>query len=306
MAIDTYLRQIARGARGARDLERMAARDLFAQVLDRQASDLEIGAFCVAMRIKGESPEELAGIYDEVKARLPVLRASSPVILLPSYNGARKTTLMTPLLARILADRGYAVLVHGLHEEERRTGSEEVFAAMQWPIAGDLQSIERHLEGDGLVYCSLEVLCPDLAALLRIRRTIGLRNSGHVLAKLVNPMQSRALQIVNYTHPEYPAVLEAFFGLHPADAAFMRGHEGEPVPGPRRLTELVGRIDTLPIHTESRFFDTAPANGDSDIGAQATAALYRRALSEPDAMPPELTAMVQTIEGIFPASPSPR
>ena len=53
MAIDTYLRQIARGARGARDLERLAARELFAQVLDRQASDLEIGAFCVAMRIKG-------------------------------------------------------------------------------------------------------------------------------------------------------------------------------------------------------------------------------------------------------------
>ena len=304
MAIDTYLKQIARGARGARDLERVAARDLFAQVLDRRASDLEIGAFCVAMRIKGESPGELAGFHDEVKTRLPALRASRPVILLPSYNGARKTTLMTPLLARLLASRGYAVLVHGLHEEARRTGSEDVFAAMQWPVATDQQSIEQHLEGDGLVYCSLEVLCPDLAALLRIRRTIGLRNSGHVLAKLVNPMQSRALQIVNYTHPEYPAVLEAFFGLHPANAVFMRGHEGEPVPGPRRLPELVGRIDALPIHTEPRFFDTTPAIGDADISVQATAALYRRALSESDAMPPELTAMVQTIERIFPATAS--
>ena len=303
MAIDTYLRQIARGARGARDLERIAARDLFAQVLDHKASDLEIGAFCVAMRIKGESPGELAGFYDEVKTRLPALRASRPVILLPSYNGARKTTLMTPLLARLLASRGYAVLVHGLHEEERRTGSEDVFAAMQWPIASDQQSIERHLEGDGLVYCSLEVLCPELAALLRIRRTIGVRNSGHVIAKLVNPMHSRALQIVNYTHPEYPAVLEAFFGLHPTDAVFMRGHEGEPVPGPRRLPELVGRIDALPIHTEPRFFDTAPAIGDADISVPATAALYRRALTESGAIAPELTAMVQTIEEIFPVSP---
>ena len=303
MAIDTYLRQIARGARGARDLERLAARELFAQVLDRQASDLEIGAFCVAMRIKGESPEELAGFHDEVKPRLPLLRASRPVILLPSYNGARKTTLMTPLLARLLASRGYAVLVHGLHEEERRTGSEEVFAAMQWPIARDQQSIEKHLEGEGLVYCSLEVLNPELAALLRIRRTIGVRNSGHVLAKLVNPMQSRALQIVNYTHPEYPAVLEAFFGLHPADAVFMRGHEGEPVPGPRRLPELAGHINGLPIRTEARSFDTAPAIPDADIGVQATVALYRDALSDSGTMPSELSAMVQTIEEIFPVDP---
>lgn len=303
MAIDTYLRQIARGARGARDLERIAGRDLFSQVLDRQASDLEIGAFCVAMRIKGESPAELAGFYDEVKTRLPALCASRPVILLPSYNGARKTTLMTPLLARLLASRGYAVLVHGLHEEERRTGSEEVFAAMQWPIAGDRQSIERHLEGDGLVYCSLELLCPELAALLRVRRTIGLRNSGHVLAKLVNPMQSRALQIVNYTHPEYPAVLEAFFGLHPSDAVFMRGHEGEPVPAPRRLPELAGHINGLPTRTEARSFDGAPAIAQADIGVHATVALYRHVLSGSGAVPPELTAMILTIEAIFPVDP---
>ena len=303
MAIDTYLRQIARGAKGARDLERMAARDLFAQVLNHQASDLEIGAFCVAMRIKGESAGELAGFHDEVKTRLPALRTTRPVVLLPSYNGARKTTLMTPLLARLLASRGYAVLVHGLHEEERRTGSEEVFAAMQWPIADDQQSIERHLEGDGLVYCSLEMLCPELAALLRIRRTIGLRNSGHVLAKLVNPLQSRALQIVNYTHPEYPAVLEAFFGLHPANAVFMRGHEGEPVPGPRRLPELVGHVNGQPIRTEARLFDAAPAIVEADIGVPATVARYRHALSEPTALPPELTAMVQTIEEIFPINP---
>ena len=301
MAIETYLRQIARGARGARDLERAAARDLFSQVLDRRASDLEIGAFCVAMRIKGETPAELAGFHDALETRLPTLRASRPVILLPSYNGARKTTLMTPLLARLLANRGYAVMVHGLHEEERRTGSEALFTAMQWPIARDPRSIERHLEGDGIVYSALDVLCPELAALLRMRRTIGLRKSGHVLAKLVNPIRSRALQIVNYTHPDYPAVLEAFFGLHPADAVFMRGHEGEPVPGPRRLPELAGCVNGQPIRTEARFFDAVPAIDESDIGVQATVARYRRWLSDPIALPPELFAMIQAIEGIFPA-----
>ena len=302
MAIETYLKQIGRGARGARDLEREAARDLFAQVLGRQASDLEIGAFCIAMRIKGESPQELAGFYDAVQPRLPALRVSRPVILLPSYNGARKTPLMTPLLARLLANRGYAVLVHGLHEEARRTGSEEIFAAMRWPLAHDAQSIQDHLESDGFVYCTLDVLSTELAALLRVRSTIGLRNSGHVLAKLINPVQSRSLQIVNYTHPEYPDVLAGYFALHPGNAVFMRGHEGEPVPGPRRLPEIAGQVDGSAIRTEAQFFDITAAADDADIGAQATTELYQRALSGADALPPELTAMIQTIEGIFPVT----
>jgi len=303
MSIETYLKQIARGARGARDLERGSANDLFAQVLNRQASDLEIGAFCVAMRLKGESAEELAGFYDAVKSRLPVLRVSRPVILLPSYNGARKTPLMTPLLARLLANKGYAVLVHGLHEEARRTGSEAVFTAMRWPVAQDAQSIETHLESDGIAYCSLDVLSPELAWLLRVRSTLGLRNSGHVLAKLINPVQTRSLQIVNYTHPEYPDVLTGFFALHAANAVFMRGHEGEPVPGPRRLPEIAGRINGMAISAEAQFFDLPIAEGDADISAGATALLYRRALSGAAATPPELAAWVEVIARVFPISP---
>lgn len=303
MSIDTYLRQIARGARGARDLDREGARDLFDQVLDRRASDLEIGAFCVAMRIKGESPAELAGFYDAVQARLPAIRTGRPVVLLPSYNGARKTPLMTPLLARMLADRGYGVLVHGLHEEARRTSAGDVFARMDWPVAIDADSAEAHLAREGFVYCPLEAISPDLAALLRVRKTIGLRNSGHVLAKLVNPVRTRALQIVNYTHPEYPEVLAGFFALHPANALYMRGHEGEPVPGPRRLPELAGCVDGKSVHTAMQIFDPLPDMA-ADISADATAAIYRQALSDAPATCPELVAMVNLIECLFPVNPA--
>ncbi|MCC7226127.1 MAG: DNA-binding protein YbiB [Burkholderiaceae bacterium] len=304
MSIETYLKQIARGARGARDLERGPAHDLFAQVLERRASDLEIGAFCVAMRIKGESAQELAGFYDAIKARLATLCVSRPVILLPSYNGARKTPLMTPLLARLLADKGYAVLVHGLHEEARRTGSEQVFTAMGWPVAQDVRSVETCLEGSGSAYCSLDVLSPELAWLLWVRRTLGLRNSGHVLAKLINPVQTRSLQIVNYTHPEYPDVLAGFFALHPASAVFMRGHEGEPVPGPRRLPEIAGQVEGVAIRTEAQFFDTPTVEGEADIDVGATVALYRRVISGAEAAPPELAAWTDLIERIFPISPA--
>jgi anthranilate phosphoribosyltransferase len=70
MAIVQYIKEIGRGREGARALDRLQAADLMGQILDAQVSDLEIGAFCLAMRIKGETPEEMAGFLDAVHARL--------------------------------------------------------------------------------------------------------------------------------------------------------------------------------------------------------------------------------------------
>jgi anthranilate phosphoribosyltransferase len=53
MGISQYIREIGRGKDGARALTREQAADLFGQVLDGTVSDLEVGAFCLAMRIKG-------------------------------------------------------------------------------------------------------------------------------------------------------------------------------------------------------------------------------------------------------------
>ena len=113
MAISHHIKDIGRGAAGARALSRDAAADLLGQILDGHCSDLEIGAFCVAMRIKGETPEEMAGFLDALNARLHKLPASArPVVVLPSYNGARKLPVLTPLLAALLAREGLPVLIH--------------------------------------------------------------------------------------------------------------------------------------------------------------------------------------------------
>ena len=114
MSIKATLKQIGRGVKGSSDLTRGDAADLLNRVLCGEVSDLELGAFLIAMRLKGETGEELAGFYDALKPHLPALDFTKPVVLLPSYNGARKTHLMTPLLAKLLADMGYLVLVHGL------------------------------------------------------------------------------------------------------------------------------------------------------------------------------------------------
>src|SRR6186997_2427197 len=107
-----YLKELARGPRGARDLTREQARTLFAAVFAGEVSDLTLGALLVALRVKGESLEEMAGMMDALAPhvrpmRLPSRRAIAAVI--PSYNGARKLPNLVPLLALLIAREGVPV-----------------------------------------------------------------------------------------------------------------------------------------------------------------------------------------------------
>jgi anthranilate phosphoribosyltransferase len=305
MSIKAYLKQIGRGSKGASDLSRAEAKDLFSLILSSVTSELELGAFCMAMRIKGETSEELSGFYDALRPFLPSITLSKPVWLLPSYNGARKTSLMTPLLAKLLTEKGYFVLVHGAHEEPQRTSSEQVFSAMAWPIAKTLAELTLLLEHQSFAYCPLSVLCPALNRLLMVRQVIGVRNTGHVLAKVLNPIQSQSFQLNNYTHPAYPAVLEGFYKNFSENVATMRGHEGEPVASPRRLPELHLRfkrpeaVRTL----EPQYFSEAVEISDGILPSD-TAALYRKMLKSPATLPDSIVAQVNALHQAYASVPN--
>ena len=235
MGIAHYIKDIGRGKEGARSLNAAQAEDLLAQVLDRQVSDLEIGAFCVAMRIKGETTEELDGFLRAVLARCLVLQPPSPAVILPSYNGARKLPNLTPLLAQLLARQGVPVLVHGPRRDPTRVNSAEIFEAMGWVVADSAQAVQAAWAQGQPAFLPTEVLCPPLAGLLAVRQAIGLRNPGHTVAKLLDPTPGQAgLRVVNYTHPEYGGAHAAFLVHTEANALLMRGTEGEPVADPRR------------------------------------------------------------------------
>lgn len=254
MAIAAYIKEIGRGKEGARALSTEQAFDLMSQVLAGQVTDLELGAFCLAMRIKGETAHELDGFVRATHAHCLDLRpalaqfgqeAGLPpgevpgLVLLPSYNGARKLPNLTPLLAWALAQRGLAVLVHGLREDPTRITSAQVFAAGGWPVidavgAGNgMAALGRAWTARQPVFMPTEVLCPPLARLLAVRWVIGLRNPGHTVAKLINPL-GQGMQVINHTHPEYGVSLAEYIALGRVNALLMRGTEGEPVADARR------------------------------------------------------------------------
>jgi anthranilate phosphoribosyltransferase len=235
MGISHYIKDIGRGKAGARSLTREQAADLLGQVLDGTVTDLEVGGFCLAMRIKGETPEEMAGFLDAVHARLLRLPdVGHPTVVLPSYNGARKLPVLTPLLALLLARQGAAVLVHGTATEDRRVPAEAVFAELG--VAPTLHVAA--LPAGELAFVPTEVLLASLKRLLDVRRAVGLRNPAHSLVKLMNPCAGRALIVGSYTHPEYAASMADTWSLTGAHALLLRGTEGEPVADARRTPRM--------------------------------------------------------------------
>jgi anthranilate phosphoribosyltransferase len=235
MAIGKYLNEIGRGKDGARALDRAQAQDLFSQVLDRSVTDLEIGAFCLAMRIKGETAPEMAGFLDATRERMALVPASSqPVVVIPSYNGARKLPLLTPLLALLLAREGLPVLIHGAATEARRVFVSEVLVALGISAQTATQSIAPGSVG----FVPTAALCPGLLSLLEVRRVVNLRNPAHSLVKLMNPVNGPALIVSSYTHPEYAVSMAETFSLVQANALLVRGTEGEAVADPRRTPRM--------------------------------------------------------------------
>lgn len=239
MGIASYIKEIGRGKEGARSLSQAQAHDLMSQVLDGQVTDLEIGAFALAMRIKGETIAETAGFLEAVHERCIPVRPTHPTVVLPSYNGSRKLPNLTALLALLLAQEGVHVLVHGPTQDPNRVTTAEIFRDLGLPCANDAMEIEYAWERREPVFIRTEALCPPLARLLDVRRVVGLRNSGHTVAKLLAPCRTGAsMRVVNYTHPEYGTMLTEFLALIGADAMLMRGTEGEPVADARRNPRL--------------------------------------------------------------------
>jgi len=239
MGIAHYIKEIGRGHAGARPLQTDAAADLMGQVLDGQATDLEVGAFALAMRIKGETVDELLGFCQAAQARCLPLHSDQPVIVIPSYNGARRLPNLTPLLALRLAQEGARVLVHGPRHDPARVCSADIFQALALPPADDVATVQQRWQRREPAFITTQALSPALQRLLDVRWVVGLRNSGHTVAKLLQPVVGApALRLASHTHPEFGALLSTLAQRSAADLMLLRGTEGEPVADPRRCPRL--------------------------------------------------------------------
>jgi anthranilate phosphoribosyltransferase len=308
MGIAKYIKEIGRGKDGARSLARAQAADLMGQVLDGGVTDLEIGGFCLAMRIKGETPEEMAGFLDAVHARLTKVPFDGPAVVIPSYNGARRLPVLTPLLATLLARegavRGFSVLMHGCATEDTRITSQSVLKSLFYqtnePLAqgNTVQAATKLIVHDNLCFVPTEALSPALKRLLDVRRAVGLRNPAHSMVKLMNPTTSaQALLVTSYTHPEYLHSMTATLQLTGSQAMLLRGTEGESVADARRAPQMDGFVHGA----HSRLHEATPGSIASlpdlpkAIDAQTTAEYIREILHGEKPVPAPIALQVEHI-----------
>lgn len=301
MDYPALIKELGRGARGARDLPRNQAESLFGAMLDGQVPDLELGAILIALRVKGESADEVAGFLAAMQARTATLQAPDGprTVLLPSFNGARKQANLMPLVARLLARAGVPVLIFGRHDFDSRHSPFELLAALGLPTSRSLPDAQARLARDCLAVLPLSLLNPGLNELMALRPRLGLRNSSHSLAKLLDPFPpGRAVRVVAVTHPEY---LDSMGAALPSltqgggRALLMRASEGEAYAHLRRKAHLIGFQDgqTTPLHPA----DTADLDWPlSPACTPAENAAFIEAILAGDApVPPRIAEQVQVL-----------
>ena len=294
MGIANYIKDIGRGKDGARSLSREQAADLLGQVLDGSITDLEMGAFCVAMRIKGETADEMAGFLDAIHQRIHHLPASDrPTVVIPSYNGARKLPGLTSLLALLLAREGLPVLVHGTPTESNRIFTSEVLLALGIPAQAAIHSIAN----GSVAFVPTALLLPGLQRLLDVRRAIGLRNPAHSLVKLMNPCAGKSLLVSSYTHPEYAVSMAETLALVDGNALLLRGTEGEAVADARRTPKMQGFINGQATELQAHQSGTLATLPDlpATTDATRTADYIRAVLDGAQPVPPPIAQQVAHI-----------
>lgn len=240
MNLHAIIKEVGRGARGARGLESQIAREAFTALLNGEVSDVQIGAWWLAMRIKGETPEELAAFVDAMQAtRAFAVTSADPVVVLPCYNGARQLPNLTPLLAWTLAQRGGRVLLHGVSADPTRVTTFSLFEALGFAVARSRSDAEHALSSTGFAFAPLDAIHPKLATLLANRWRIGVRSTPHTVAKLLQPTAGRSLRVVALTHGDYIERMSAHLAAEPgASAVVFKGCEGEPVLHPKRAVPV--------------------------------------------------------------------
>jgi len=286
-----FIRELGRGSAGARDLSLEEAQQLYGAMLDEGVPELELGAIAIALRLKGETVDEMVGFMAAVNERLYVLRRPPgrlrPIVI-PTYNGARKGANLTPLLALLLRRFHIPVVVHGLIEGYGRVTTAQIFREFGLMPSASLAQAQQLLDENGLVYVPLSVLSPGLNSQIALRGRLGLRNSAHSLVKLLDPFKGEGLLLAAATHPDYLDMMRNFLGTLGMHALLLRGTEGEPFANPNRRPRIEhlheGSCDIL-FESEHDSLRTLPHLPET-CDAKTTADWIQRVLSGEFSLPP--------------------
>lgn len=233
-----YVRILGKGKSGSRSLSLDEARSAMTLLLAGEAEDVQLGAFLMLLRVKEESPDELAGFVLAVRDSLSLPQLEVDLDW-ASYAGKRRQQAWYLLAALALADSGIRTVMHGSagHTAER-VYSEQLLKELGEPVIDDWSDCEAALEKGNFCYLPLAKLCPALQHMMELRQLFGLRSPVHSLARLINPFAA-PYSLQSIFHPAYSdSHQQAAATLGQPHAAVFKGEAGEAERKPEALCKV--------------------------------------------------------------------
>lgn len=208
-----YIRIIGKGKTGARSLTFDEARDAMGMILRGDVLDVQLGAFLMLLRVKEETPEELAGFVAAARADIAAPRDIALDLDWSSYAGKRKHYPWFLLAVKLLVQQGVRIFMHGASGHTvNRLYTEDVLPALGMAACADWGQVRHALNHDGFAYMSLDLLSPRLGGMIALRNVMGLRSPVHTLARLLNPLDAPQVMQAIF-HPAYRASHQAAAAL---------------------------------------------------------------------------------------------
>jgi anthranilate phosphoribosyltransferase len=195
---------LGKGRKGSRDLTQQEARQALEMILAGKAEPEQIGAFLMLMRVKEETPAEVAGFVQAARAALS-LPANLPAVDLDwaSYAGKRRQLPWYVLSALLLSSHGVSVLMHGLGGGiAGRVFVPQALQSLGLKPAASLAEAAQQIKDNKFSFLPIAALNPELLRILELKALLGLRSPIHTVIRMLNPTAAPA-SILGIFHPGY-------------------------------------------------------------------------------------------------------
>jgi len=261
----SVIKVVGTGPRGSRALTFDEAHAATTALLCGEVSPAQAGAFLIAMRIKGETPPELAGITQALRDAARSVAPESPAVgpgvagglggaggrpvvaCAGAFDGMSETPHLSLAAAVMAAAAGARVVVHcgATIGPKRGTTPADVLAALGGPARPDPEQSLAMLERADVAVVHAGTAIPGWEALAAVRDEIGLRGPLHTAEKLVDHLGATRF-VVGHTHSSYrERIIGALSLLGAQRVVAVRGMEGSDVlrPGRPSAADERGTLD---------------------------------------------------------------
>ncbi len=209
-------------------LSRAQARDAMADIMDGRATPGQIGAFLAALRVRGETYEELVGFAQAMRARATRVRVKRRRLLDTCGTGGdgRGTFNISTTVAFIAAGAGASVAKHGNRSVSSKCGSADVLEALGVRTDVDARTMARCVERAGVGFLFAPSLHPALRHAAPVRKELAARTVFNLLGPLANPAGARRQLLGVYSPALVGVVARALKELGAEEAIVVASRDG--------------------------------------------------------------------------------